>query len=195
MDGGLSRNACTTSKAASTSASDPNAILKKCRRSLGDARPFPSTIIGARVAPSTGKAGWSLPLSAARAAMCQSSIAKSPIWLCQLVTRGTGPSERRSRARGPAAIDQLQRALTSVLLNIAEGNGKTSSADRKRFFSFARGEDALQVEVSDRSYRLYRRNLDRCYRYRCQRGKRILQTHPRSWRYVPALQDYSPPPQ
>ena len=35
--------------------------------------------------------------------------------------------------------DQLDRASTSVPLNIAEGNGKFTSADRCRFFDNARG--------------------------------------------------------
>ncbi len=35
--------------------------------------------------------------------------------------------------------DQLDRASTSVPLNIAEGNGKFTSADRCRFFDIARG--------------------------------------------------------
>src|SRR5947199_3250049 len=38
-----------------------------------------------------------------------------------------------------AAKDQLDRASTSVPLNIAEGNAKFSSADRARFFEIARG--------------------------------------------------------
>jgi four helix bundle protein len=35
--------------------------------------------------------------------------------------------------------DQLDRARTSILLNIAEGNGRFTSADRCRFFDMARG--------------------------------------------------------
>ena len=35
--------------------------------------------------------------------------------------------------------DQLDRAGTSIPLNIAEGNGKFTSADRCRFFDIARG--------------------------------------------------------
>ena len=38
-----------------------------------------------------------------------------------------------------AAKDQLDRASTSIPLNIAEGNGKFSKRDRARFFEIARG--------------------------------------------------------
>jgi four helix bundle protein len=38
-----------------------------------------------------------------------------------------------------AAKDQLDRASTSVPLNIAEGNGKFSTSDRARFLEIARG--------------------------------------------------------
>ncbi|MDQ6654774.1 MAG: four helix bundle protein [Verrucomicrobiota bacterium] len=38
-----------------------------------------------------------------------------------------------------AAKDQLDRASTSIPLNIAEGNGKLSAADRSRYFEIARG--------------------------------------------------------
>ena len=38
-----------------------------------------------------------------------------------------------------AAKDQLDRASTSVPLNIAEGNGKLSEVDRARFLEIARG--------------------------------------------------------
>ncbi len=38
-----------------------------------------------------------------------------------------------------AIFDQLERASISILLNIAEGNGKTSYKDRKRFFEISRG--------------------------------------------------------
>jgi four helix bundle protein len=45
-------------------------------------------------------------------------------------------SEITSKA---AAKDQLDRASTSLPLNIAEGNGKFSDADRSRFLEIARG--------------------------------------------------------
>jgi hypothetical protein len=39
-----------------------------------------------------------------------------------------------------AAKDQLDRASTSISLNIAEGSGKFSRSDRARFFEIARGQ-------------------------------------------------------
>ena len=41
--------------------------------------------------------------------------------------------------KGLAARGQLDRASTSIPLNIAEGNGKFTAADRCRFFDTARG--------------------------------------------------------
>jgi four helix bundle protein len=42
--------------------------------------------------------------------------------------------------QGKAAVrDQLDRASTSIPLNIAEGNGKFAVRDRCRFLDFARG--------------------------------------------------------
>jgi len=49
-----------------------------------------------------------------------------------------------------AARDQLDRSSTSVPLNIAEGNGKFSPADRARFFQVAHGsavESAACLDV------------------------------------------------
>jgi four helix bundle protein len=44
-----------------------------------------------------------------------------------------------SIAAKAAAKDQLDRASTSIPLNIAEGNGKFSGKDRARFLEIARG--------------------------------------------------------
>jgi four helix bundle protein len=41
--------------------------------------------------------------------------------------------------KGLAVHNQLDRASTSIPLNIAEGNGKYTAADRCRFFDIARG--------------------------------------------------------
>ena len=52
--------------------------------------------------------------------------------------------------RGQSAVKQLDRASTSVPLNIAEGNGKRSSADRARYLDIARGsalESAACLDV------------------------------------------------
>jgi four helix bundle protein len=49
-----------------------------------------------------------------------------------------------------AAKDQLDRAATSIPLNIAEGNGKFSKRDRARFFDIARGstlEAAASLDI------------------------------------------------
>jgi four helix bundle protein len=52
----------------------------------------------------------------------------------------TWATELASRVEGKAAVkDQLDRASTSIPLNIAEGNGKFSIRDRCRFLDFARG--------------------------------------------------------
>ena len=34
-------------------------------------------------------------------------------------------------------IDQFKRALTSAILNLAEGNGRTSAKERNRFFDIS----------------------------------------------------------
>lgn len=36
-------------------------------------------------------------------------------------------------------VDQLKRAGISLVLNIAEGAGKSTSSDKKRFYAIARG--------------------------------------------------------
>ena len=50
-----------------------------------------------------------------------------------------------------ALKDQLDRAATSIALNIAEGNGKFSRKDRARYFDIARGsavESAACLDVA-----------------------------------------------
>src|SRR4029434_731758 len=48
-----------------------------------------------------------------------------------------------------AAKDQLDRASTSLPLNIAEGNGKFSTVDRARFLAIARGAALECAECLD----------------------------------------------
>ena len=63
-------------------------------------------------------------------------------------------TELISKVKGKAAVkDQLDRASTSIPLNIAEGNGKFAIKDRCRFLDFARGSalecaDCLDVLVA-----------------------------------------------
>ena len=47
------------------------------------------------------------------------------------------------------ARDQWLRASQSIPLNIAEGNGKTTEADRRRFFEIARGSVLECAAVQD----------------------------------------------
>lgn len=68
-----------------------------------------------------------------------------------------------------AARDQLDRASTSIVLNIAEGNGKRSRVDRCRYFDIARGsalECAACLDVL-----LIKQQLDHA---RASQGKEIL---------------------
>src|SRR5215470_937899 len=52
--------------------------------------------------------------------------------------------------RGRAALrDQLDRASASILLNIAEGFGRTSRAEKASFYSIARGSAMECAAVLD----------------------------------------------
>jgi len=47
------------------------------------------------------------------------------------------------------ARDQWLRASQSIPLNIAEGNGKTARADRRRYFEIARGSTLECAAIQD----------------------------------------------
>jgi len=47
------------------------------------------------------------------------------------------------------ARDQLLRAAQSIPLNVAEGNGKGTNADRRRFFEIARGSALECAAIQD----------------------------------------------
>jgi hypothetical protein len=48
-----------------------------------------------------------------------------------------------------SARDQWLRASQSIPLNIAEGNGKTAGADRRRYFEIARGSAVIAGGPAD----------------------------------------------
>jgi len=48
-----------------------------------------------------------------------------------------------------AVRDQLDRASTSIVLNLAEGNGKFTSPDRCRFFDISRGSALERAAALD----------------------------------------------
>jgi len=48
------------------------------------------------------------------------------------------PTVVRTLPRGESnLVDQFKRALTSAVLNLAEGNGRTSAKERNRFFDIS----------------------------------------------------------
>ena len=61
--------------------------------------------------------------------------------------------ERLPRGRGHLA-DQLARASTSIVLNIAEGAGKFSGPDKRRFYLIAAGSTAECAAILDVLMRL-----------------------------------------
>lgn len=45
--------------------------------------------------------------------------------------------------------DQIRRSLLGIILNIAEGTGKSSSADKRNFFTIARGSTYETAAITD----------------------------------------------
>jgi four helix bundle protein len=48
-----------------------------------------------------------------------------------------------------ATADQLKRSMLSIILNIAEGTGKATKADKRNFFTTARGSTYETVAIVD----------------------------------------------
>jgi hypothetical protein len=62
------------------------------------------------------------------------------LWRLEKGVFECGVDELLERLRKSLAVrNQLDRALTSIPLNLAKGNGKFTNADRCRFFDIARG--------------------------------------------------------
>lgn len=61
--------------------------------------------------------------------------------------------ERLPRGRGHLA-DQFTRASTSIVLNLAEGAGKLSKADKRRYYLTARGSATESAALLDVCLRL-----------------------------------------
>ena len=89
--------------------------------------------------------------------------------------RGLGGIHRHAR-------DQWLRASQSIPLNIAEGNGKTMEADRRKYFEIARGsalecaaiQDVLVIgkALDEKENRLRKMELDRIAAMLSRLGKR-----------------------
>ena len=63
-----------------------------------------------------------------------------------VVARSTQAADSEIEPRGYGyMVDQLRRAMSSVVLNLAEGNGRRSPTERKRYFEISR---ASLAEVS-----------------------------------------------
>jgi four helix bundle protein len=71
----------------------------------------------------------------------------------EFVARANDVVEALPRGRGYLA-DQLQRAALSIVLNIAEGAGKFSQADKAAFYLRARGSATESAAVLDVCRRL-----------------------------------------
>jgi len=65
---------------------------------------------------------------------------KLDVYQCALQFLALSSKLTESLPKGNAALrDQLRRASLSIVLNIAEGAGKPTTADRQRFAAIARG--------------------------------------------------------
>ena len=61
-------------------------------------------------------------------------------------------------------VDQLRRSSSSIVLNIAEGTGRSSPADRARFYVMARGSAAEASATVDIVFRMKRVSMEKWVR-------------------------------
>ncbi len=100
------------------------------------------------------------------------------------------------------ARDQWLRASQSIPLNIAEGNGKTAGADRRRYFEIARGsalecaaiQDVLVVghALDETESRSRKDELDRMAAMLSRLGGRGYQFQEDQARYGDEVRDFDP---
>ena len=103
-----------------------------------------------------------------------------------------------------AARDQWLRASPSIPLNIAEGNGKTADADRRRYFEIARGsalecaaiQDVLVVgkALDETESQNRKRELDRMAAMLSRLGGRDYQVREESLTYGQGEAENDPDP-
>ena len=70
----------------------------------------------------------------------------------QISVQFLGISHKIAKAIPPGnhhLLDQLKRAALSISLNIAEGSGKMSEAEKRRFYSIARGSTMECAAILD----------------------------------------------
>ncbi len=72
----------------------------------------------------------------------------------------------RSKNIDPILKDQLKRATLSIVLNLAEGTGRVSAAEKKRFYTISRSsvfECVAVLEVLNGCHKLDRKSFDEYY--------------------------------
>ena len=99
------------------------------------------------------------------------SYEKLDVYQCAIEFLGISVQIVDEMPKGNAQlIDQLKRASISIPLNIAEGAGKKTQTDCKRFFAIARGSTMECGAILDVSRKLRLANEDQV-----EAGKRLLE--------------------
>jgi four helix bundle protein len=72
---------------------------------------------------------------------------------CYRLALGTAKDVPAMTGKWPYYLsDQLKRALSSVILNIAEGNGRAYPKERRRFFNIAQASAKESASILDIAY-------------------------------------------